>query len=176
METMGIDREWVDERTTLEMALMVYDKDKFLAVKREFLDSEFDEDVQTKIWEDYHDLFRKAVVGRFEEGDNDRLDYYCRLEGQVEILSYGSMRMYFPTHYQRDASGNIIVGDRSFLDDEITKRWFGHIYDILTGRADVRMCSGEDCSNFFIRTRRKDRKFCGNTCRNRVWRKSKKKL
>lgn len=169
METINKDRKWVDELTTLEMALKIYDKDKFLAVKQGLLGSEFDREAQAKIWEDYHGLFRRAVLGRPEEGDTERLEYYYRLEGHYEILSYGSTKLYFPTNITRDASGNIIGATHNFLDNEITTRWFKHIHNILVGRSDVRMCTDEACSNFFIRKQRKDKRFCSDTCRKRAW-------
>jgi len=174
MYTIPFEKSWIDELTTLEMALRVYYKDKFLDIKRELLRAEFDEEVQVKIWKDYHDLFHKAVLGRFEEGDIERLERYRQLEGQVEILSNlssltGDTKLYFPTDLTRDDSGKIVKVTFDFFDNEVTKRWFNHIYEILVGRADVRVCSDEDCSNFFIRKRRKDKKFCSNTCRQRTW-------
>ena len=88
MDTIEFDRAWIDELTTLEMALQVYHKDKFLGIKREILpEFEFDEETHTIIWQDYHDLFRKAVLGKFEEGDIERLEKYYRLEGHFELLS-----------------------------------------------------------------------------------------
>lgn len=180
MDTIMFERPRIDELTTLEMALKVYQKDKFLSVKRELLEAvkqelqltglEFDEEAQIKIWEDYHNLFRKAVLGKFEKGDIERLEYYHRLEGHYEILSFGSTKLYFPTDITRDASGRMAGVTLNFLDNEITKRWFNHIYNILVGREDVRKCSDESCSNFFIRKRRKDKKFCSATCRKRDWR------
>jgi len=155
------------------MALQVYHKDKFLGIKREILpEFEFDEETHTIIWQDYHDLFRKAVLGKFEEGDIERLEKYYRLEGHFELLSNltSSAKLYFPTNITRDNAGQIIKVTFDFFDNEITKRWFNHIYEILVGREDVRICADEDCSNFFIRKRRKDKKFCSATCRKRDWR------
>jgi len=191
MDTIAFDRTLIDELTTLEKALEVYHKEKFLTVKRELLEAvkrelqlpllEFDEETQTKIWQDYHDLFGKAVLGKFkvshsdrlEEGDIERLERYRRLEGHFEVLSNlrGGAQLYFPTNIVRDNSGKIVRVTHNFLDNEITKRWFEHVYNVLVGREDVRKCSDENCSNFFIRKRRKDKKFCSDTCRKRDWRK-----
>ena len=171
MDTIMIERSRIDEWTTLEMALQVYHRGKFLTVKQELLGPEFNEEAQTKIWEDYHDLFGKAVLGKFEEGDIERLECYRRLEGHFETLSNltGGEKFYFPTDLIRDNAGQIVRVAFDFFDSEITKRWFGHIYEILVGREDVRVCADESCSNFFIRKRRKDKKFCSNTCRQRAW-------
>jgi len=180
MDTIAFDRTWIDELTTLDMALEIYHKDKFLAKKQEILGPEFNEEAQTKIWEDYHDLFGKAVLGKFEKGDIDRLERYRQLKGHLETLSYlsslgGDTKLYFPTDIIRDDSGKIVRVTFDFWDNEITKRWFNHIYDILVGREDVRVCSDESCSNFFIRKRRQDKKFCSDTCRIRTWRSKRRK-
>lgn len=179
MDTIDFERSCIDELTTLEKALEVYHKDKFLSVKRELLEAikqelrlpglEFDEEAQIKIWQDYNDLFRKAVLRKFEKEDRERLEYYHRLEGHYEILSFGGTKLYFPTNITRDASGRMIGVTSNFLDNEINKRWFNHIYNVLADREDVRMCAEKDCSNLFIRKRRKDKKFCSATCRNRDW-------
>ena len=173
MDTIAFDRTGIDELTTLETALQAYHKDKFLEIKRKILpEFEFDEETQIKIWQDYHDLFAKAVLGKFEKGDIELLEEYRRLEGHFENLSYltGGEKFYFPTDLIRNNAGQIVRVTFDFFDREITKRWFNHIYDILVGREDVRVCTDEDCSNFFIRKRRKDKKFCSDTCRKRDWR------
>jgi hypothetical protein len=173
MDTIMFERSRIDGLTTLEKALEVYHKDKFLAVKKELLGPEFNEETQTKIWQDYHDLFAKAVLRKFEKGDIERLEKYRRLEGRLETLSIltGDEKFYFPTDLIRDNAGQIVRVTYDFFDNEITKRWFNHIYDILVGREDVRVCAEEDCSNFFIRKRRKDKKFCSDACCNRDWQK-----
>jgi hypothetical protein len=177
MDTIMFEKTRVDELTTLEKALDVYHKDKFLAVKEELLGPEFDEEAQTRIWKDYHDLFRKAVLGKFEEGDIERLEKYRRLEGHFETLSNltGGEKLYFPTDFIRDNAGQIVRVTFDFFDNEITKRWFNYIYDVLVGREDVRVCAEEDCSNFFVRKRRKDKKFCSATCRQRAWQRKHRK-
>jgi len=176
MDTIEFDRIWIDELTTLEMALQAYHRDKFLEIKRKVLpEFEFDEETQIKIWQDYHDLFRKAVLGKFEKGDIERLEYYHRLEGHYEILSFGSTKLYFSTDITRDASGRMVGVTLNFLDNEINKRWFNHIYNVLVGREDVRLCAEKDCSNLFIRKRRKDKKFCSATCQNRDWQRKHRK-
>jgi len=83
--------------------------------------------------------------------------------------------LYFPTDITRDASGRMIGVTLNFLDNEINKRWFNHIYEILVGREDVRLCAEKDCSNLFIRKRRKDKKFCSDTCRQRAWQRKRRK-
>lgn len=183
MDTIAFEKSWIDELTTLEMALQVYHKDRFLSIKQELLGTDFNEGTQTNIWEDYHNLFHKAVFGKFEEGDIERLERYRQLEGQVEILGNlsslaGDTKLYFRTNLARDASGKIVRVTFDLFDNEVTKRWFNHIYGILVGQEDVRVCSDESCSNFFIRKRRRDKKFCSATCRKRDWRRkhSEKKL
>jgi hypothetical protein len=172
MDTIAFDRTWIDELTTLEKALEVYHEDKFLTVKKKLLGPEFDEETQTKIWQDYHNLFGKAVLGKFEKGDIERLEKYRRLEGRLETLSIltGDEKLYFPTDLIRDNAGQIVRVTYDFFDNEITKRWFNHIYEILVGREDVRVCAAEDCPNLFLKNR-KNRKFCSEACRNRNWRK-----
>jgi len=177
MDTIEFARAWIDELTTIDVALQVYHKEEWLAIKRRLLGSEFDEETQTKIWQDYHDLLSKAVLRKFEEGDIERLERYRRLEGHFEILSHLACdaKLHFPANIIRDDSGKIVRVTFDFLDNEITKRWFNHIYEILVGREDVRACADESCSNFFIRKRRKDKKFCSNTCRKRDWRRKHRK-
>ena len=177
MDTIAFEKSRIDKLTTLEMALRVYHKDKFLNVKRKILpEYEFDEEAQIKIWKDYHDLFCKAVLGKFEEGDIERLEQYRQLEGHDETLNYwlslsgNATKLYFRTNIIRDDSGKTVRVTFNLLDNEITKRWFNHIFNILVGQEDVRVCADEDCSNFFIRKRRKDKKFCSATCRKRDWR------
>ncbi|HID43002.1 MAG TPA: CGNR zinc finger domain-containing protein [Archaeoglobaceae archaeon] len=175
MDTIAFEKSYIDKLTTLEMALQVYHKDKFLDVKREILKIAFDEKAQTKIWADYHDLMYKAVLGKFEEGDIERLERYRQLEGQVEMLSNlssltGDTTLYFRTNLIRDDSGKIVRITLDFLDNEVTKRWFNHVYDVLVGREDIRVCVAEDCPNLFLRNR-KNRKFCSESCRNRDWQK-----
>ena len=70
MDTFMIERSRIDELTTLEMALKVYHKDKFLSTKQELLGSECDKEVQTKIWGDYHDYL--SVIPR-QEWNQQRL-------------------------------------------------------------------------------------------------------
>lgn len=175
MDTIVFEKSYIDELTTLETALDIYHEDKFLAKKQEILGPEFNEEAQTKIWEDYHDLFGKAVLGKFEEGDIERLEKYRRLEGRFETLSIltrvtGGEKLYFPTNLIRDDLGKIVRVTFDFFDNEITKRWFNYIYDILVGREDVQVCAAEDCPNLFLKNR-KNRKFCSEACRNRNWRK-----
>lgn len=177
MDTIMFEKSRIDELTTLETALDVYHKDKFLTVKKDLLGPEFNEEAQTKIWEDYQDLFCKAVLGKFEKGDIERLERYRRLEGHSEVLSNftGGEKLYFPTDLIRNNAWQIVRVTFDFFDREITKRWFNHIYDILVGREDVRVCADEDCSNFFIRKRRKDKNFCSDICRIRAWRSKRRK-
>ena len=179
MDTIMFERARLDELTTLEVALDVYHKDKFLTVKRELLGPEFDEEAQTKIGEDYHALLYKAAAKTFGKGDIERLDYYRQL-GNIEILPneiqlFYPTEVFFQTTITRDNSGKIVKVSLNFFDHEITRRWFDYIYDVLVGRVDIRVCAAKDCSNLVLRKRRKDTRFCSNACRNRVWRKSKKK-
>lgn len=169
MDTIMFEKSRVDELTTLEKALDVYHKDKFLAVKEELLGPEFDKEAQTNIWADYHELMEKAVSSGFESGDFERLESCRRLQGYWELVS-DETRLFFPTEITRDESGNIVRVALDTLDNEITKRWFEHIYSILIGREEVRVCAAEDCSNLFWRNR-KSRKFCSEACRNRDWQK-----
>ena len=212
MEYLIYDRAQVEQSTTLEVALQVYNKDKFISFKRELLKSEFDEEIQLSIWKDYHDLMYKAASKTWGKSDGERLEYYRRVgnlrmhSGEIkgfhldkiflpttftlddsgrivevdlshvpnEIQGFHPNEIYLPTTFTRDDSGKIVGMTLNFVDHEVTRRWFDHIYDISEGLIDVRVCAS--CSNLFLRTRRKDVKFCGNTCRNRVWRKGKKKL
>jgi len=166
VDTFMIERSRVDELTTLEMALKVYHKDKFLSTKRELLGSEFDEEAQTKIWKDYHDLMYKAASSGFEEGDFERLESYRNLMGYWELVS-DETRLFFPTEITRDESGRIIGVSLDSLDNEITKRWFEHIHNILIGHRVVFECAAKDCLNLFLRHGNK--KFCSEACRNRDW-------
>ena len=128
MYTMDFDRAWVDKLTTIDVALQVYHKDKFLDMKRRIIpEFEFDEEAQTKVWEDYHDLLHKAVFGMFEIKDIERLERYRRLEGQVEVLGTlsslaGGTKLYFRTNLTRDDSGKIIKVTFDLFDNEINKR------------------------------------------------------
>lgn len=169
MDTIMFERSRIDELTTLEKALEVFRKDKFLAVKKKLLGPEFDEETQTNIWQDYHDLMYKAVSSGFEKGDFERLESYRRLQGYWELVS-DQTRLFFPTEITRDESGQIVRITLNSLDDEITKRWFEYVYNILIGREVVHECAAADCPNLFWR-RRKHRKFCSEACRNRDWQK-----
>jgi len=179
MYTIEFDRAWIDKLTTIDVALQVYHKDKFLDVKRRIIpEFEFDEEAQTKVWEDYHNLLYKAASKTFGKGDIERLDYYRQL-GNIEILPneiqlFYPTKVFFPTTITRDNLGKIVKVSHSFLDHEITRRWFEHIYDVLVGRVDLRVCAAKGCLNLVLRKRRKDTRFCSNACRNRVWRKNKK--
>jgi hypothetical protein len=169
MDTIMFERSRIEELTTLEKALEVYHKEKFLAVKKELLGPEFDEETQTKIWEDYHDLMYKAASSGFEKGDYERLEFYRKLPGYWGMVS-DETRLYFLTEITRNESGQIIKVTLNTLDNEVTKRWFEHIYNILIGRELVRVCAAEDCPNLFLKNR-KNRKFCSESCRNQDWRK-----
>lgn len=169
MDTIAFEKSWIDELTTLEMALQVYHKNKFLAVKRKLLGPEFDEGVQTEIWEDYHDLMYKAASGGFERGDFERLESYRQLMGYWKLVS-DETRLFFPTEITRDKSGQIVRVTLNSLDNEVTKRWFEHVHNILIGREVVRVCAAEDCPNLFLKNR-KNRRFCSESCRNQDWRK-----
>jgi len=169
MDTIMVERSRIDELTTLEVALDVYHKDKFLAKKQEILGPEFNEEAQTKFWVDYHDLMYKAASSSFEKGDFERMESYRKLPGYWELVS-DKTRLYFPTEITRNESGQIIRVTLNTLDNEVTKRWFEHIYNILIGREVVRVCAAEDCPNLFLKNRR-NRKFCSEVCRNQDWRK-----
>lgn len=176
MDTIEFDKAWVDGLTTIDVALQVYRKEEWLAVKQRLLGAEFDEEAQIKIWQDYHDLLGKAVLRKFEEGDIERLEKYRQLKGHFELISrWTEGRLHFPTDITRDDSGKIVRVTYKFFDNEITKRWFEHVYNVLVGREDVRKCSEESCSNFFARKRRKDKKFCSDICRIRAWRSKRRK-
>ena len=163
-----IENSRVEELTTLEMALEAYHKDNFFSIKRNLLGSEFDEGVQTEIWKDYHDLMYKAASSGFEEGDFERLESYRNLVSYWELVS-DETRLFFPTEITRDESGMIIRVSLDSLDNEITKRLFEHVHNILIGLEVVRECPAEDCLNLFLQNRR-TRKFCSEECRNRDWR------
>lgn len=178
MDFIRYDRAWIEKWTTLEVALQAYNKDQFIGFKREILKSEFDEEAQLSVWKNYHDLLYKAAFKTFSKSDGKRLEYY-RQFGNIqalpdEIQLFHPNEFFFPTTFTRDDSGKIVRVTLNFVDYEVTRRWFDHIDDISKGLVDVRVCAS--CSNLFLRKRRKDVRFCGNTCRNRVWRKGKKKL
>jgi len=168
MDTIMVERSRIDDLTTLEKALEIYHEDKFLAVKKELLGPEFDGEAQTKKWVDYHDLMYKAASSSFEKGDFERLESYRKLPGYWELVS-DKTRLYFPTEITRNESGQIIRVTLNTLDNEVTKRWFEHIYNILIGHESVRVCATEGCSNLFLRWR-KDRRFCSGACRIQSWR------
>jgi len=170
MDTIMFERSRIDELTTLEMALQVYHKDNFLAKKQELLGPEFDEEAQTKIWEDYRDLMYKAASrSGFEPGDFERLESYRKRPGYWGLVS-DKTRLYFSTELTRDESGQIVRITLNTLDNEVTKRWFEHLYNILIGREVVRVCAAADCPNLFLKNR-SNRKFCSESCRNQDWRK-----
>jgi len=171
MDTFAIKRSRVDELTTVEMALKVYHKDEFLSIKRELLGDDFDEDVQSQIWKDYHELMNKAACGGFEEGDFERLEFYRDLVGHWDLASDAKW-LYFPTEIGRDESGDIVGVSLDTLDNEIVKRWFGHAYLVLIGKEVVRECAAMDCPNLFLHHGNK--KFCSESCRNRDWQKKKR--
>lgn len=174
MYTIKWDRTIIDELTTLGAALRVYEKEKFLAVKQKLLKTEFDEKIQAKVWRDYRDLLTKAINGNLEKDDIQRLESYQNLEGEFELFATES-EMYFPTQFERNDDGKIIRIDLKFLDQEITRRWFQHIYNICNQHLDIRVCAAEDCLNLYVRKRRKDKKFCSSACRLRQWRKNQRR-
>lgn len=174
MDTIRYERKFIDELTTLEKALRVYNKEEFFATKKKILGPEFDEKAQRKIWQEYHDLMNKAIHRRgFDEVDLKRLKYYRTLEGHFDILATES-QLSFPTELIRDSSGQIFRVNLDFLDNEITRRWFDHVYHISITAPDIRTCQAENCSMLFIRRGRKDKKFCSDQCRLREWRKQQK--
>lgn len=171
----------MDEQTTLETALRVFHKSEWLAAKRKLFrqqglnEHKIDEEEQGKIWEIYHELMQKAVHHRFESGDIERLEYFLyHLKGSHKLFS-SETQLRIPVNLKRDTAGKIVPVDLQFYENEITTRWFQHVYDILVGRADVRMCSAPDCQELYIRKRRKDKKYCSDRCRRREWQKKQPK-
>lgn len=169
MDTIIVEKIKVDELTTLDVALKAYHREKFLAIKQELLGSEFDKEAQAKIWEDYHDLMSKAVFSDFDNGDFKRLESYRQLEGCFELVS-DETRLFFPTEITRDESGQFLGVTLTFLDQEVTKKWFEYIYDILIGQKQLHQCAAADCSNLFL-LEPKSKRFCSEACRNREWQK-----
>ena len=94
MAFMEIDKELFRNLTSLQKALEVYTKDKFLKFKRDLLAKEFDEDEQIRIWEDYHNLMFKAAKKTFNPNDWELLQSYrfsMTVSDQVVQL-FNSMR------------------------------------------------------------------------------------
>jgi hypothetical protein len=166
MHTIVFPKAYIEELTTLEVALEVYQKENFFAHKKKLLGHEFNRKVQQHIWEHYHYLLYRAASKTLNEQDLDILKQYCQKEGHVEILA-DQNRLFFPTQLTRDNQGGIADVTFNYVDNEVTKRWFIHIGKIWQGEERINICSSPKCENLFIG--RKDQQYCSVRCRKYTW-------
>jgi len=166
MYTIVYPKAYIEELTTLEVALEVYQKENFFAHKKKLLGHEFNRKVQQRIWEDYQHLLYKAVSKTLNEKDLELLKQYCQKEGHVEIFA-DQDRLFFPTELNRDNQGKITDVTFNYVDNEVTKRWFIHVWKIWKGEERINICSSPKCENLFIG--RKDQQYCSAQCRKYAW-------
>jgi len=167
--------EQFNKLTSLEKALDVFEEAKWLDFKRSYLGLLLDEDKERDIYKNYHDLMVHAVEGKFKQGDYDTLQE-CRNvdptvwdEGIKTIDSVtGQIHVQAPI-LKRSPNGEIIEIDLCYLDAQITAALFSHIFDVLVGRSDVRICEAEDCDQLFI-PKRRHQKYHSNLCKQRQYR------
>jgi len=150
---------------SLEMAVEVYDKDKFIAFKQDLLGKDFDEKKQIKIWEDYHSLIFKASSKTFSNQDWELLQSY----------RFSSISSDPPLNYLNGAQP--IQFSSEHLDQEITARWFEHIFNILVGLEEIKVCAAPDCDMIFIPSPYGlEKKYHIDKCRKRHWVQQKNKV
>jgi len=161
---LDIDPEIFKQFTSLEMAVEVYDKDKFIAFKQDLLDKEFDQKKQISIWKDYHRLMFKTASKTFSKQDWELLLSY----------RFSSVSSDPTLNYLNDEQQ--IQFSCEFLDQEITARWFEHIFNTLIGLEEIRVCAAPDCDMVFLPIPYGlEKKYHSNRCRNRHWVQQQKK-
>jgi len=162
------------ELTSLEKALEVTDQAKWLEFKKSYLWIQFNHEKEKKIFDEYRRLMYKAVERNFESGDYEDLNKYRTVDSTMwdealETINGVTGQIHIPAPIlRRDEDGKIIEIDLSYFDAEINVALFTHIFDILVGRSDVRMCEAEDCDKLFI-PKRKNQKYHSNLCRQRQY-------
>lgn len=152
---LKIDPERFKKWFSLEKALEVYDRDNFLALKRELLDQEFDKDRQIEVWKDYHDLMFKAASKTFNRSDLKLLEQYrtpiIEYDETLRILNSVRGGTHLPAEPISDKEGKVEFS-RKYLDQEVNVRLFEHIFNVLVGLEDIRVCAARDCQKLFIPT------------------------
>lgn len=153
MAFMEIDKELFRKLTSLQKALEVYEKDKFLQFKRDLLVEEFDEDEQIRIWEDYHNLMFKAAKKTFNPNNWELLQSYrYSMTGLDPVAQlFNSMReaIHIPAQEIYSQEGRVEFS-RKYLDQEVTAKLFEHIFNVLVGLEEIRVCAADDCEELFI--------------------------
>ena len=166
MHTIFYPKAHIEDLTTLEVALAVYQKKNFFAHKKKLLGHEFNRKVQQRIWEDYHRLWDKAMSKTLNEKNLELLKQYLQKEGHFELFA-DEERLFFPTTLTRDEHGEITDVSFDYVDNQVTKEWFDYIWKVWKGEECVDICSAPNCDNLF--EARQNQKFCSERCRKYAW-------
>lgn len=150
---LEIDPQRLEKWISLKKALEVYDKDNFLAFKRELLDQEFDKDRQLSVWKDYHDLMFKAASRTFDYSDLELLNQYrgsiTESDEVLRTLKKVRGKIHLPAPPIQDKEGKVEIS-RKYLDQEVNVRLFEHVFNVLVGLEHIRVCAARDCEELFI--------------------------
>jgi len=160
---LEINPEIFKQYTSIEMAVEVYDKDEFIAFKQSLLGLNFDRKKQIKIWKDYHNLMLRVASKKFSKQDWELLESYrFSSKSSYPTLNHinGEQQIQFSSEY---------------LDQEITARWFEHIFNTLIGLEEIRICAAPDCDMIFLPSPYGlEKKYHAHRCRKRHWMQQKK--
>ena len=175
-EFLEIYPELFNKWTSLEKALEVYNRDRFLEFKRNLLEEEFDEDKQFKVWEDYHKLMFKAANNSFRTGDWELLQSYrfsmTDIDPTLRLLNFMGEAVHIPAPSETNKEGEVRLS-RKYLDQEVTAKLFEHVFKVLVGLEDLRVCAARDCEELFIPTPQgREQKYHTKNC---YWREYRRK-
>ena len=193
----GFDLKELGEWTSLkETIACCQSRDRFFKLKRSkvyigVFEDRFDEEDQLEVFNDLRDLMVKAVDTGWKREDETLLMKYLQQNSGASALApigdYPSDSTPFPfsppivgtTVVALDipiSEWSIIASSDSkdmnltprYIDTEINKRLFYHVWLVLTREEQVGVCTAEDCEQFLIpQPRGSEQLYCSQKCRSR---------
>ena len=118
-------------------------------------------------WTDLGRLLRVAVKGKLGEADGERLDEYCSHSDYGELKSAKNAKLGYKQISEGEAAKLQIAHD---IWNDFNIMLFSHVYDVLTGKLDLRVCArGQTyCHDLYLIRKNPGtaQKYCSVKCRD----------
>ena len=118
-------------------------------------------------WTDLGRLLRMAVKGKLGEAHGERLDEYCSHSDYGELKSAKNAKLGYKQTSEGEAAKLQIARD---IWNDFNIMLFSHVYDVLTGKLDLRVCArGQTyCHDLYLIRKNPGtaQKYCSVKCRD----------
>jgi len=118
-------------------------------------------------WTDLGRLLRMAVTGKLGEADGERLNKYCSHSDYGELNSAKNAKLGYSQRSEGEAAKLQLAHD---IWRDLNIMLFSHVYDVLTGKLDLRVCArGQTyCHDLYLIRKNPGtaQKYCSVKCRD----------